>query len=83
MEIVRVDVVEQAIDQNLALAKSEAAQLEPLFEDADLQRIFARQLPYVPLLVPNDVWAWSTDVTGFDPSPVILYPYYSSVEVAR
>jgi peptide/nickel transport system substrate-binding protein len=50
---------------------------------AEVQRIFARELPYVPLLVPNDVWAWSPGVTGFAPSPTILYPYYGSVEAVR
>jgi peptide/nickel transport system substrate-binding protein len=50
---------------------------------AEVQRIFARELPYVPLLVPNDVWVWSPGVSGFAPSPAILYPYYGSVEAAR
>jgi ABC-type transport system substrate-binding protein len=49
---------------------------------SDVQRIFARELPYVPLLTPNDVWIWSPAVSGFEPSPAILYPYYASVTVA-
>jgi ABC-type transport system substrate-binding protein len=47
-----------------------------------VQRIFARELPYVPLLTPNDVWMWSPAVSGFEPSPAILYPYYTGVSVA-
>jgi hypothetical protein len=43
--------------------------------------IFARELPYVPLLTPSDVWVWSRAVTGFAPSPAILYPYYDRVTV--
>ena len=46
-----------------------------------VQRIFARELPYVPLLTPHDVWMWSPVVVGFEPSPAILYPYYEDVSV--
>ncbi len=46
-----------------------------------VQRVFVAHLPYVPLLVPTDVWAWSTRVRGFEPSPRILYPRYESVTV--
>lgn len=44
-----------------------------------VQRTFADELPYIPLLSPNDVWAWSAEVTGFRPSPDILYPLYQGV----
>jgi peptide/nickel transport system substrate-binding protein len=47
-----------------------------------VQHVFARELPYVPLLTPNDVWMWSPAVGGFEPSPAILYPYYEGVTVA-
>jgi peptide/nickel transport system substrate-binding protein len=46
-----------------------------------VQRIFARELPYIPLLTPNDVWMWSPAVSGFEPSPAILYPFYAGVSV--
>lgn len=47
-----------------------------------VQRVFATELPYIPLLSPNDVWAWRTEVVGFVPSPDILYPLYQGVTVA-
>jgi peptide/nickel transport system substrate-binding protein len=46
-----------------------------------VQRVFARELPYIPLLTPNDVWMWSPAVRSFEPSPAILYPYYDRVTV--
>ena len=46
-----------------------------------VQHVFARELPYVPLLTPNDVWMWAPAVRGFEPSPAILYPYYEGVTV--
>jgi peptide/nickel transport system substrate-binding protein len=49
---------------------------------SDVQHVFARELPYIPLLTPNDVWMWSPAVSGFEPSPAILYPYYTGVTVA-
>ena len=50
---------------------------------AEVQRVFARDLPYIPLLVPNDVWVWSPLVQGFAPSPVTLYPFYGHVHLAE
>lgn len=47
-----------------------------------VQRVFATELPYIPLLSPNDVWAWRTSVTGYVPSPHILYPLYQGVSVS-
>jgi peptide/nickel transport system substrate-binding protein len=46
---------------------------------SDVQHLFAETLPYLPLLSPNDVWAWSDDVAGFHPSPDVLYPLYAGV----
>lgn len=48
---------------------------------AEVQRVFARELPYVPLLVPNDVWMWSPAVRGFAPTTADLYPRYDAVTV--
>lgn len=47
---------------------------------AKAQRIFAAQLPHVPLLSPTDVWVWSNSVRGFEPSPHTLYPRYDHVD---
>ena len=73
-----VPELDQAFEQWLragsALELSEAART--------VQHVFARELPYVPLLTPNDVWMWSPAVRGFEPSPAILYPYYEGVTVA-
>jgi ABC-type transport system substrate-binding protein len=49
---------------------------------AEVQQVFARELPYIPLLVPNDVWVWSPLVQGFSPSPTTLYPFYDHVRLA-
>lgn len=46
-----------------------------------IQRIFIRDLPYVPLLTPDDTWAWNRRVTGFRPRPGDLYPAYDGVGV--
>lgn len=46
-----------------------------------VQHTFARELPYLPLLAPADVWVWGSHVKGFDPSPGILYPFYQGVDV--
>ena len=40
------------------------------------QRIAAEQLPYVPLLTPNDVWAHARSLHGWRPHPADLYPRY-------
>ena len=58
-------------DQELAAAASR------------VQWEFVRGLPYIPLLTPNDVWVWSTQVEGFAPSPHILYPMYQGVDLAQ
>jgi ABC-type transport system substrate-binding protein len=46
-----------------------------------VQRVFAEQLPYVPLLVPNDVWVRSRRVHGWRPFPANLYPFYHGLVV--
>lgn len=48
---------------------------------AQAQLVFARELPYVPLLVPNDVWVHSAAVHGWRPFPANLYPFYQGVWV--
>jgi ABC-type transport system substrate-binding protein len=46
-----------------------------------VQRVFADELPYVPLLVPNDVWVHSRRVRGWRPFQANLYPFYHGVAV--
>jgi peptide/nickel transport system substrate-binding protein len=43
------------------------------------QRIFAETLPYVPLLVPDDIWVSRRAVRGWSPFPANLYPFYQGV----
>jgi peptide/nickel transport system substrate-binding protein len=54
---------------------------EHLAVASEVQHLFADTLPYIPLLSPNDVWAWSDDVVGFSPSIDVLYPLYQGVSV--
>ena len=43
------------------------------------QHAFATDLPYVPLLTPDDVWVWDSRFSGYDPRPGMLYPYYHTL----
>ena len=43
------------------------------------QHAFAKDLPYVPLLTPDDVWVWDSRFSGYDPRPGMLYPYYHTL----
>jgi peptide/nickel transport system substrate-binding protein len=47
----------------------------------NVQLIVADQLPYIPLLVPDDVWVNATRVRGWDPAQPILYPFYQTTTV--
>jgi peptide/nickel transport system substrate-binding protein len=47
-----------------------------------VQLIVADELPYIPLLVPQDVWVHSVRVTGWEPAQAILYPFYHRAEVS-
>ena len=48
-----------------------------------VQRLVADELPYIPLLVPHDVWVGAKRVTGWEPAQSILYPFYHRTEVNR
>jgi peptide/nickel transport system substrate-binding protein len=43
------------------------------------QAVFADTLPYIPLLVPDDVWVSRRTVRGWRPFPANLYPFYHGV----
>ena len=44
-----------------------------------VQLIFAETLPYIPLLTPDDVWAWRSELLGFAPQRGDLYPLYDGL----
>lgn len=46
-----------------------------------VQEVFAAELPYLPLLTPNDDWVSTRRVRGFAPSRHVLYPRYEPVAV--
>jgi ABC-type transport system substrate-binding protein len=48
-----------------------------------IQTIFADVLPYIPLLTPDDVWAWRTHLRGFSPRRGDLYPLYDELQWAQ
>jgi ABC-type transport system substrate-binding protein len=48
----------------------------------NVQLIVADQLPYIPLLVPDDVWVNAISVKGWDPAQPILYPFYQTTMVS-
>ncbi|MCC6792462.1 MAG: ABC transporter substrate-binding protein [Thermomicrobiales bacterium] len=45
------------------------------------QLLVADELPYIPLLVPHDVWVHATRVQGWEPAQAILYPFYHRVSL--
>ena len=40
------------------------------------QRVAAEELPYVPLVIPDDVWVHTSRLRGLRPYPADLYPRY-------
>jgi peptide/nickel transport system substrate-binding protein len=47
-----------------------------------VQFVVADELPYIPLLVPQDVWVHAKRVSNWDPAQAILYPFYHRTEVS-
>jgi ABC-type transport system substrate-binding protein len=45
------------------------------------QAAFAEDLPYVPLLTPDDVWVWRARFSGCEPAPGTLYPNYHGLHI--
>ena len=45
------------------------------------QRVFADQLPSIPLLAPDDIWVIDRRVRGYRPYPATLYPFYHSTRI--
>jgi len=48
---------------------------------AQVQEIFMRELPYIPLCSPTEVMAIGSHVDGFGPISGTLYPYYESASL--
>jgi ABC-type transport system substrate-binding protein len=48
---------------------------------AAVQKVFAEELPFIPLATPNDVWAHSPRVHNWRPYAANLYPYYQDVHL--
>lgn len=46
-----------------------------------IQLICADHLPYIPLLVPQDVYVHRVGVHGWNPAQAILYPFYHNVTI--
>jgi ABC-type transport system substrate-binding protein len=49
---------------------------------ARVQEVFAAELPYIPLVTPNDVWMHVPELTGYRPFQANLYPFYQPVRLA-
>ena len=47
-----------------------------------VQRVFADELPYIPLVTPNDVWMHVPGLSGYRPFKANLYPFYQPVRLA-
>jgi len=45
---------------------------------ARAQQVAADRLPYVPLLTPDDLWAWDRRLHDWEPVAANLYPFYHS-----
>jgi ABC-type transport system substrate-binding protein len=46
-----------------------------------VQEVVARELPYIPLLTPNDVWVHAPGLEGYSPYQANLYPLYQPVRL--
>ena len=53
-----------------------------LFDAASrVQSVIADELPYIPLVVPNDIWVASRELSGYLPYKANLYPLYQPVRL--
>ena len=48
---------------------------------AAVQRVVAEELPYIPLVTPNDVWVAAPELQGYRPFQANLYPFYQPVQL--
>lgn len=64
-----------------AYAPWEAAGTEDALKAAaeSYQAVFAEQLPLIPLVTPNTIWASNKKVVGWTPNQANLYPFYNDV----
>jgi hypothetical protein len=47
-----------------------------------VQRLAVDEVPYVPLVTPNDVWVHTSRLHGFEPYAADLYPRYQEAYLA-
>jgi ABC-type transport system substrate-binding protein len=71
-----IPAVDQAFDAWLRAGADELASAASI-----VQETVARELPYIPLLTPNDVWVHSRTVDGYLPYQANLYPLYQPVRL--
>ncbi len=48
---------------------------------ARVQEVVADELPYIPLVTPNDVWMAAPELRGYRPYQANMYPLYQPVQV--
>lgn len=48
-----------------------------------VQEVVASELPYIPLVTPNDVWVSAPELEGYVPYQANLYPLYQPVRIAQ
>jgi ABC-type transport system substrate-binding protein len=46
-----------------------------------VQSIIAQELPYIPLVTPNDIWVNRPELSGYLPYQATLYPLYQPVRL--
>ena len=68
-----IPALDAAFDEWLRAGTNEELQAAA----SSVQRIAADEVPYIPLVTPNDVWVHSVSVHGFQPYAADLYPRYT------
>jgi peptide/nickel transport system substrate-binding protein len=73
-----VPALDQAFEQWLRAGTREELQAAA----SRAQLAAARELPYVPLAAPSDVWVHTAGLRGFEPHRADLYPLYDRAELS-
>jgi len=68
-----------ALDEGFQDWLRAVSQAELKLAASKVQQIAAQQLPYIPLLTPNDVWIHTHKLHGWRPFAANLYPFYHDV----
>ena len=48
-----------------------------------MQKVFADQLPFIPLVTPMNLWAHHKNVHNWLPTQPNLYPFYQDVYIDK